>query len=150
MRKGWSLDARKWAIARQILTSNTWRHCGLKQTNKDLIPQESGIYLICARAVAGQDPCLPPLYDAIYVGLSRRLRKRFIDHCGGYGDVPEALQAFGRLDFYFTLLPADQIASAESRMIDAIGPSANKIQGTVGARIGAPEPLAGRYRRNGE
>lgn len=146
MRHGWRLAEEAWQAARRAFNVHDWCHCSLTDTNRSLIPQSAGVYLLCARPLGtcALDTA-PALYDAIYIGRSSNLRDRYSQHCRGYGDVRQARRAFGALDFYYALMPEVATAHVEAQLIDALGPAANKIQGRIYATVGTPQKATGRF-----
>ena len=140
---GWSLDAKCWTRLSVNWSKSSARQVILIREQAGDVTENSGVYVICASPPATSLPrnMFKHLYNAVYVGQAVNLRTRFNKHVTGYGNVPSARALFGSLDFWFIEVPKDDLDHAESVLIDALGPVANKINGpTIQARLGAPVP----------
>lgn len=140
---GWSLDPRIWASVKEQLADTVWSHTYLEMLYRERVPETSGIYMITASlkllAIGGPTN---DLNNAIYVGQSINIRKRFSQHVNGYGDVTLAKQTFKRLDFWWTPIPAKSLDESEQILLCALGPSANRInvvrREPIRASVGTP------------
>lgn len=139
MRGGWSLDDLIWRRMRNEFEERAWRKHPLDMTYLDSIPQSPGVYAICATASNDKRCRLRDIVCPIYAGHATVLRRRFVDHCKGYGDVRRAQKCFPRLWYWYTEMPKADLRSAEQLLIDCFGPPANRIN-SIGARVGAPVP----------
>ncbi len=146
MRHGWLLDRNAWHSARRTAKSQDWTKLPLNRTYSKHVPECPGVYMICVSGspVEEESP-FSALYEVAYVGKATGLRKRFNDHVRGYGDVVRVKEIFGRVDFWFTAAAVDRISEIESRLIDLLGPVANRVNGsTISGTIGKPRPVVGR------
>ena len=103
------------------------------------VSQKSGVYIICASmeymTVSG-GPLLR-LYNAIYVGQTRCLRRRFREHVDGYRSIRDAIVTFKRLDFWYTEAQVPDLNPFEQCLIDALGPVVN----TINVRVRVQDPV---------
>lgn len=138
VQRGWVLDQLVWSRMQKEFGPAAWRKQPLRLDVKRHVPPTSGVYAICASGFVGRNPdgLLAKLYNAIYVGKTTNLHKRFETHCTGYSDVRPAQLVFRQLDFWF--IETDRIVHLEQLLIDALGPPVNKINSSIGAKIGAP------------
>jgi len=149
MRYGWALEETRWKPLWLSMSGLQWNSLSLLRTNGALIPESCGVYMICASPMrASEKVRVPPLYNAIYVGRSSNLRKRFGQHCTGYGEVRQAKRTFRELNFHYTVAADEDAKRLESLLIDALGPSANLVGGQIKARIGKAQEI-GRKRIEG-
>lgn len=143
MRYGWTLKATDWHKLAEITSGTTWGHTALDSLYRDTVPDEPGVYAICARAGTATDGLLCCLYDAVYIGKAElSLRRRFLEHCTKpKAELAQAAECFRLpMDFWFTEADADIVAELESRLIDCLGPVANCIRGRIPAKLGTPQP----------
>lgn len=152
MRYGWQFDSHLWKqVSAELRNSISWQHTGLQEVEATIVPECSGIYMLCA--------CPPPfrfslekpngqlfahLLTPIYVGRSENLRKRFRQHCQSRKpEILQAIECFGTsLQFWFHIHPAEYIEREESLLIDCFGPNANRIRGKkIVGQIGVPVKL---------
>lgn len=143
MRYGWQLDKSRWEELADTCRDREWTKTYLEDVYKSSIPKTSGVYIICAslRYVLPPSSLRDDLYNAIYVGQATNLRRRFTQHVRGYRNVPKALEAFKRLDYWFTEVGLAELDDVEQSFLDTLGPTANDKN--VRAKIGRPIP-AGR------
>lgn len=145
MRHGWSIDRDVWSGLAP--DEHQWRAVRLTPTDRSVVPNESGIYMICAappgyttdRERAGN--LLQYLYSPIYIGQSKDLQERFSNHCGNpKPELKRSQLCFrGNLDFWFMRVDQKEIDSVEAVLIDCFGPPANRISG-IRARLGKGVP----------
>ena len=107
-------------------------------------PQKPGIYLICAPPPNQPAEFLSGnLYNAMYAGRATiSLQRRFEDHCRRPDkNIQSVKQTCGaKLDFWFSIVPAEKIIELEAVLIDCLGPSGNRQRGEIAAIILAPVP----------
>ena len=138
-RKGWSLDKAHWTRVGVALAGKSWTQTYLESPYSNVVPDGSGIYLICAGAPLDGRP-FKKMYNCLYVGQSKNLKQRFKNHVSGYKDVVKVKETYGRIEFWFALVMSDELSSAEQALIDAVGPSANRSN-ALRAHIGNPIEL---------
>lgn len=144
MKYGWSLEPDVWQVLGKRTKFYRWQKVILEKDYSKQVPQSSGIYLICASVKTKQKPTnggvMDYLYNAIYVGQSENLRNRFLKHARFENAATNrARSIFRRLDFWHSEIESDELDSIEQLLIDALGPTANKIN-VIQARIGDPVP----------
>ncbi|MCY4274671.1 MAG: GIY-YIG nuclease family protein [Gammaproteobacteria bacterium] len=147
MRYGWNLDPERWHDLERTISKYKWTRAYLERDFATSVPEESGIYVICASTsniVANNNRLLKQAYNAIYAGQSTNLRRRFGSHVRGYGEVKRAKNTFGQLDFWFSTIEKPFLSDVEQLFIDTFGPPANEKN--VKVHIGNPIP-AGRILR---
>ena len=141
MRKGWSLDPDQWQLCVSLLTGTQWGKCFLESLYRDVVPEASGVYLICARPQKiGRR--FPELYEVVYVGQDGvSLRRRFLEHCNR--PKPEIARLrrcyYMPLDYWFCQAPSEMLSRLEGVLIDSFGPPAN-LQRKLTARLGPAQP----------
>jgi hypothetical protein len=145
LRHGWSIDSNVWNDLQE--SERRWRAVRLTPADKNVVPKESGIYMICAAPPGYMAPrrkagdLFKNLYSPIYIGKSKDLQERFFTHCTKPKvELEESQICFkGNLDFWFMRLDEDKIDQFEASLIDCFGPPANRISG-IRARIQKGEP----------
>ncbi len=73
---------------------------------------------------------LPIQLDVIYVGKSKNLRRRFLDHTNPWREHNESLNNMGnreKWEFWYLSLPGEEIDRAERKLINASTPMTNHI-----------------------
>lgn len=140
MRYGWAIKGSPWKQLQELFSEQQWKMVPLDDPSGGSVPIDAGVYQICAglEHVPVNGRPMRKLYNVIYVGQATDLRRRFKQHLSGFGDVVIAKRTFRRLDFWYTIAPAERITELEQRLIEAFGPSANKKNAR--ARIGEPVP----------
>ena len=143
---GWTLDAEVWRKLRESFLTNQWSRVYVEELYSNQVSQSSGLYIIVsALKLVVQNEPMNGFRNAIYVGQSRNLRTRFVQHVKGYGNVTKAKETFRRLEFWWTLMDQEQLSSHEQLLIYALGPSANKVNvikaTSIKAHIGTPRSL---------
>jgi hypothetical protein len=144
VRYGWDANPESWSRLKVITSGRTWSRTYLEEHYRSSVPASPGIYVICAAATHMHldGELLNGLYNAIYIGQSGNLRRRFCEHAGGTTPVRQALHTFRRLDYWFTVASPESLSVIEQSYIDALGPTCNRINvmATVGdpVRAGAP------------
>jgi excinuclease UvrABC nuclease subunit len=146
VRHGWAIDARPWKQLEELIAQKEWRKASLDPAHVNSVPAAAGVYQICAglQDVPVNGRVMSQLYNVVYVGQAKNLRRRFREHVSGHGDVVPAKKTFRALDFWYTTAPLETITELEQRLIDAFGPPANKKNAKV--RFGDPIP-AGKIRK---
>ena len=137
-----------------VFNRNLWIDLSLKLENlpgsrvkflpheRHLVPDRSGVYVICLAPFSTGRSFIPKLYDAVYVGQAVNLRRRFGDHLEGTSSVGEVLKAFpNSLDFYFVEIEKSKLDEFERHMYSVLGPSANKVSPPMRASLGEPLPI---------
>ena len=142
MRHGWTLEKQEWDHLRRVVSKTCWSKTQLDQSCRDSVPKKSGVYAICAKLTDFKQSLFKALYEIIYVGKSRSLNRRFLEHCRRpERGVKQAKQCFGdNLEYWYTEVNPDRIDELEARLIECFGPPANRISGTIPAKLGTPRP----------
>lgn len=143
MRYGWSLEKSDWEAC--VAYDSEWKKATLNPLRQDLIPTSAGVYAICAPAALLRTGVFENLYNVIYIGRASGaggLRQRFLTHCNRPApQLRRAKECFGEeLDYWFHQLNEKDVALAESRLIECLGPVVNLVRGVIEARIGEPRP----------
>ena len=150
MRYGWSLDKEVWdRIPLNLLNDECWRFVSFTVAESVAVPDVSGVYVICSsppgafcrRTPRGKN-LFDSLYNAIYIGKTTELKRRFLEHC----KIPKkeiliARKCYRRnLEFWFTRVDCDKLELVESLIIDCLGPPANRQSGVITAQLLKPVP----------
>jgi excinuclease UvrABC nuclease subunit len=145
MDHGWQLIASEWAALRERVSGLRWRKVRFRELDQDTVPRAPGVYALCSPPPFGVRDHLPRnLYEVLYVGKSKDLRGRFLQHLSS--TKPEMLQigeCYGHADvsFWFVALDASRISETESVLISCFGPPANVKRGTsITATLGPGVP----------
>ena len=84
MRYGWNINSAPWERAGKELQKLEWKKVFLDPSQTFVIPEKSGVYLICGRPpVPVETDLTKPLaifYNVLYAGQSGSLRARFATH----------------------------------------------------------------------
>ena len=139
MKYGWSLEYDEWKTLRILLSEVVWHRAYLENLHRDRVPSNSGVYIICGdtNGIVNIGIENKSLKNAIYIGQSINLQRRFSDHVKGYGKVIRAKAIFSRLEFLWTEIPQDRLDVYEQALVSVLGPSANEIN-IIRAKIGQP------------
>jgi hypothetical protein len=155
MKYGWNLDDLAWERAQERLIVLQWRRVLLVEVQATLVPESSGVYLICAtpplkREGASEKP-LANFYNALYAGQSKSLRERFKTHSRiSSPDIEQAKKTFKVLDYWYALVDIIDLNFVESLLLDVLGPTANRINAPLQGTLGNPEPANSRtFSRDG-
>ena len=142
MKYGWQLQKSNWLELKNALKKREWKRQNLLDEYAVEIPNVEGVYLICAspKDVSIEGDLMDRLYNAIYAGHSSNLHSRFRNHVKGYGNVKDAKRIFKRLDFWYCEVNGSDMKRYEQILINTLGPTGNKINSTVKARIGDAVP----------
>ena len=141
MQYGWSLQIKHWRELAKAVSGCKWHRCYLERDYAIKIPTSTGIYLICAcaRQIPISGKVMEHLYNAVYVGQTSNLQRRFREHVRVQrGRILDAKKIFRRLDFWYSELSRDHLSETEQLLVDAFGPTANVKN--IKARIGEPVP----------
>lgn len=141
VQKGWTLNRSDWIELDRQFSGKKWKMAKLDDYLKSSVPPISGVYLISGglgEFEALGKPFLG-LRTVVYAGKSGNLSKRFSDHARGKTTVVQAMRIWGRLEFWFLEVDQAELATAEKRLIDTLGPPCNA--NGVSARIGSPRRI---------
>lgn len=144
MRYGWSLERASWERAGQELQLLEWKKVFLDPSQTIVVPEKSGVYLICGRPPISveNDPAKPlaVFYNVLYAGQSGSLRARFDTHAKSTSiDLEMAKRTFGHLDYWYALAAAVDLNRLEGILLDVLGPTANRVNAPLQGRLGKPE-----------
>jgi DNA sulfur modification protein DndB len=145
MQRGWKLDPEAWKFLYSDVLNREWRKTYLEETYQYVLPEVAGVYLICAAARDAHisrpeaDKLATTLYNAVYAGQATNLRRRFLQHVKGYGNVTRAKSVFRRLHFWFAEAESRSLDRVEQGLISALGPTAND-KNVVRGIAGEPVP----------
>lgn len=139
MKYGWSLDVTEWRALRVLLSEVVWHRAYLDPVHKERVSSNSGIYVICGVTdeIVNIGIEKRGLKNAIYIGQSTNLQRRFSDHVKGYGNVVKAKEIFIRLEFLWSEIPQENLDKFEQALVNVFGPSANEIN-IIRAKVGQP------------
>ena len=142
MRHGWTLEKQEWDMLLPIVSQTRWSKTKFDSLYRDRVPESTGVYAICSSPLDFTQRLFKALYNIIYVGKSKSLRRRFIEHCNRPKlEIEMARHCFGdSLEYWFTEVSLEQIDELEARLIDCFGPPANLVRGHIPARIESPHP----------
>ena len=142
MQQGWTLDRDKWKSLICAVGHTEWHPTQLDAIYRDVVPSESGVYLVCVTVPSLQQPPFSRLYNVIYAGQATDLKQRFLQHCRDpKKELRDAERCFGSCpDYWFTLVPFHGLDEAEGLVIACLGPPANLVGRVIRGRLGTPEP----------
>lgn len=144
MRYGWNIDSAPWERAGNEIQKLEWKKVFLDRSQTILIPEKSGVYLICGRppVPVETDPTKPLaiFYNALYAGQSGSLRARFDTHAKSTSpDLELAKKTFRNLDYWYALVENVDLNRIEGVLLDVLGPTANRVNAPLQGRLGKPE-----------
>ena len=155
-RDGWSLEPDAWRQLPGVLRGAQWQRVQLRALDQDSVPQRAGIYLLttAGERLASRYQLPRDLSNAIYVGRSDNLRRRFGQHLSPSVQNPLIARShaiFGQLVFAFATVPDESIdvestwlSRVESELIQVLSPPANRNvprAGPILARLREPQPV---------
>ena len=148
MRYGWSIDPKTWqSLPEELAAPDMWRSVSFSSADANSVPTEAGIYALCSpppnrmrSAQSSPSDLFGILYTALYIGRTNNLRVRFQQHISQPSERVRSTRAvFGsRMQFWFSRHAPTKLRNLEAHLIDCFGPSANKIRGTITAKIQRP------------
>ena len=140
MRYGWSLDSALWTQVQATIAEFAWNRVYLESDYQSRVSSGSGVYLICGstRDIPINGKVMERLYNVVYAGQTKNLRRRFREHVYGYGQVLKAKDIFRQMDFWYIELSDPNLSEIENLLIRVFGPPANGKY--VRAKIGEPVP----------
>ena len=107
--------------------SNQWKQLPFRSALAGDVPNESGVYVIAdIRRVIS----LPVDVEIVYVGKSKRLRRRFREHALPWRETNSTLRDSWRSEnreFWFLRIPENNLDDIERHLIREIKPTANSI-----------------------
>ena len=143
--QGWSIEPHCWEDLARFLFKHEqkWVRHYLEQEYILSVPETSGIYLICSSLeylhLKGDGEIMNRLYNALYVGQSKNLQKRFCQHLRSNSKkIGNARYIFRRLEFWYSKCNPEHLDDFEQLLLNALGPTANDIN--VKAKIGESIP----------
>ena len=142
MKYGWQYDTTIWAkVPTDIAHSRSWRSVSFSKTEAAAVPSgKSGIYMLCTSPVGRLLPERPmksdlfsKLLSPIYIGQTKNLRRRFLQHCRHPNNqISAARNCFqGSMLFWFHLRDKHYIEQDEAILIECFGPTANRRRETL-------------------
>lgn len=141
MRYGWILKKKEWKYLVNTVLGTKWKRTNLNKAYRDGVPETSGVYVICTTIKNISINPFQKMYNAIYVGKEGvSLRRRFLEHCRPSNpEIMEAMKCFNNdLDYWFAIVSPDKIDVIESCLIECLGPSANRMSGSMKGRLKEP------------
>ena len=134
LRYGWPLHQSDWSnLPLDLVDSISWKSVMLGHSEVRSVPSESGVYIMCAKPplISLESSPFGHLYEAIYVGESTDLKRRFREHLNTPSKKVRAARKCypGSLTFWYHLASSQQIKQIESRLIQCLGPPANDKPG---------------------
>jgi hypothetical protein len=144
MRYGWNINSAPWERAGIEIQKLEWKKVFLDPSQTFVIPEKSGVYLICGRPPVPfeADPAKPlaVFYNVLYAGQSGSLRTRFATHAKSTSpDLELAKKTFRNLDYWYALVDSVDLNMIEGLLLDVLGPTANRVNAPLQGRLGKPE-----------
>ena len=144
MRYGWNIHSAPWERAGKELQKLKWKKAFLDPSQTFVIPEKSGVYLICGRppVPVETDPTKPLaiFYNVLYAGQSGSLRARFATHAKSTSsDLELAKKTFRNLDYWYALVDNVDLNKIEGLLLEVLGPTANRVNAPLQGRLGKPE-----------
>ena len=151
MNRGWSLNQRDWeTLGAAISVRRVWISVPLLANEQSMVPEQPGVYAICAHPPFATPSDLQSLFNAsltpLYIGRSEaNMRDRFLKHCNSpHQRLSSAKRCYheGDLIFWYTVLARDDVKNAEALLIQCFGPPVNDRPGefTIKGVIKPPVP----------
>lgn len=133
MRYGWTCDYADWMAVKLAVGNLKWGAAPFISQYSSTIPQAPGVYMLmlnASRVIADEQPWAA-IKSPLYIGQSRNLKRRFLDHVENKSTVARYLEKLPSIEFCFA--PADllQINEIEAALIQAFGPRINRVQPAV-------------------
>ncbi len=150
MEHGWSDNLGAWIKAAG--QGQQWGYVTFVEPMKGVLPQKPGVYVICAKAPLQEsgeesvpaDHVFRELYDAVYVGKSKNLQKRFSEHIANpAAPLKKVKSCFRELYFWWCVIESGdekELDVTESNLIACLRPIANRQSG-VQAKLGEPQSI---------
>ena len=119
----------------------------LSSRNVAGVPKGSGVYAICSappgirrRKQASSNAFWPRLYAPLYIGVSKNLKRRFLEHCGSDDpNIAAVKRCYGAgLEFYFVRLEIGKAWKVEALLLRCLRPPANIAPRAFTATLGDP------------
>jgi len=130
---GWSVQLYEWTHAFKYLKSASWHRIAFRQEHKAIIPNQTGVYVICQQGskipLAPDDKFWQSMYSPLYIGRATDLQRRFTEHVTLKTDASEIFKKFSNLDFWWSQFEKDEFKQVESIMIKLFGPPGNQLDG---------------------
>jgi len=109
-----------------------WENKRLNRAFASVIPSHSGVYaIVAAKRVLN----FPAQMELLYIGKSKNLRRRFLEHADPWLEHNHALKQVAlneNLEFWHAFVNEDLLDITERQLISQANPPANVI--TYGAR----------------
>jgi hypothetical protein len=143
MEHGWSHDFSLWERLGHAVSQYNWRSVPLLELECNSVPNSSGVYVMCGGTPVTITNLLGGrVFGPLYVGRANELRRRFLQHCRRPDSNIDAIKHCwqNRLQFWFAVIPANQMRAVEDLLIDCFGPRANRrreIRATLGPALPA-------------
>jgi hypothetical protein len=140
------LDPKCWKNLSSVVSALSWTHVPFDKIHSSAIPQEAGVYLICANTPAVKSTPFSEFLNVLYAGLSTtNIRSRFVKHCTKPDQgVKDGKRCYGfvgsKMTFYFAPAQSKSVAEIERQLIDCFGPPCNRQAGIITARIVKERP----------
>ncbi len=128
---GWRSRLDVWEALGRLLSGITWCKVSFRPALKLQVPAFAGIYILASSPpVCVRGLCADSLYNALYVGKSVNLRRRFMEHLHSPDwAMQDVKRVFSRqIEFWHTacaIKPA-QLDMLESHLIHCLRPTANR------------------------
>ena len=142
MRYGWNIHSAPWELASKEIRKLEWKKVFLDPIQTVIIPEKSGVYLICGRPPIETDSTKPLaiFYNVLYAGQSGSLRARFATHAKLTSpDLELAKKTFRNLDYWYALVENVDLNRVEGLLLEVLGPTANRVNAPLQGRLGKPE-----------
>jgi len=144
VRYGWNIESAPWERAGKEIQKLEWKKAFLDPSQIFVIPEKSGVYLICGRPPLSVETDLTkPLaifYNVLYAGQSVSLRARFATHAKSTSpDLELTKKTFRNLDYWYALVEIVDLNRVEGLLLDVLGPTANRVNAPLQGRLGKPE-----------
>lgn len=144
MRYGWNIHSAPWERADKEIQKLKWKKVFLDPSQTFVVPEKSGVYLICGRPPVSveADPTKPLaiFYNVLYAGQSGSLRTRFATHAKSTSaDLELAKKTFRTLDYWYAIVENVDLNRVEGLLLDVLGPTANRVNAPLQGQLGKPE-----------
>jgi len=161
-KRGWSFEESDWKSLEELANiKNGWTKLEFAEPSIMNIPQKPGVYIFCAsipiRKSLGTfkiDDIFSALYSTLYVGRSKNLRKRYLEHFNKndlnteFEYVVQVKKLYSaNLDYWFyQTISENEAKKYETALIKFFLPPANKnageedVEENVKATIGQGRP----------
>ncbi len=135
MSQSWSKNKDHWKSLPEHFLNGNWKKVNYVSGDISRVPNKGGIYMYCVSIPKSKNEILESIGTPIYMGISKKLKRRFTEHLDK-DEIIEMADCFGnRLKFFFLTIDPyvekNVKIEFEQPMIDCFGKVVNRINSVV-------------------